>query len=122
MSAVDTGATHNEVMLVPIWRTEFDIDCLEELNEFAKARSSAMFESFAGCMGHMFSHRDSTYVTISMWIGHHAIRQAEASDIYRETVDALSSTGILRGAQEIEVLDIDALNLGWESRRDAGDG
>ena len=108
-------------MLLRIWRTDFDIERLEELNEFAKTQSSTMFDAFPGCMGHLFSHRDNTYVSISMWIGHHAIRQAESSDIYGKTVNALVATGILQGAQQVEVLEIDALNLGWDSRREAGD-
>jgi len=99
-----------------LWRTEFDPERLDELNEFARTRSTPMFDSFPGCMGHLFSHRGDTYLTISMWIGRHAINQAEASDVYKETVGALLATGILRGEQHTEVFDIDALNLGWESR------
>lgn len=112
-------------MLLRIWKTEFDAERLDELNEFAKTRSTPMFDSFPGCMGHLFAHRDGTYYTLSMWIGAHAIREAEATDLYRQTVAALLATGILRGEQTVEVLDIDALNLGWESRRNRdqnGDG
>jgi heme-degrading monooxygenase HmoA len=104
-------------VLLRLWRTEFDPERIEELNEFAKTRSVPMFDSFPGCAGHLFSHHDDTFMTISMWIGHHAIRQAEASDLYRETVDALEATGILRGEQHVEVFEVSALNLGWDSRR-----
>jgi hypothetical protein len=69
----------------------------------------------------MFGHHGDTYVTISMWIGRHAIEQAEESDAYRDTVASLSATGILRGEADVEVFDIDALNLGWESRREPDD-
>lgn len=108
-------------MLLRLWRTKFDPGRLDELNEFASSRSTPMFDSFAGCMGHMFCHSGDSYLTISMWIGRHAIEQAEASDVYRKTTEALLATGIVGGEQTVEVLDIDALNLGWESRREPDD-
>lgn len=108
-------------MLMRLWRTEYDPERLEELRDFARARSTPMFDSFPGCMGHLFAHRDATWLTISMWIGAHAISVAEHSTVYRETVDALDATGILRGQPSVEIYDIDALNLGWESRRGTED-
>lgn len=104
-------------MLLRIWRTRFDPERLAELNEFSKTRSTQMFDSFPGCMGHLFAHRDDTYMTVSMWVGRFHIDRAEGSEIYAETSEALDATGILRGDPSVEVLDIDALNLGWQSRR-----
>lgn len=104
-------------MLLRIWRARFDPERLDELNDFARTRSTPMFDSFPGCMGHLFAHRDDTYWAVSMWVGHFHISHAEGSDVYRETAEALEATGILRGEPAIEVLDIDALNLGWQSRR-----
>ena len=72
-------------------------------------------------MGHLHAHRGDRFVTISTWIGRHAIETAERSSLYRETVDALEATGILRGSSTVDVFDIDGLNLGWESRRAAQD-
>lgn len=103
-------------MLLRLWRTDFDPGRLDELIEFAKTRSTPMFDALPGCMGHMFTHSGASYLTVSMWVGHHAIAQAEASAVYRRTVEALEATGILRGNQRVEVFDIDALNLGWNSR------
>lgn len=108
-------------MLLRLWRTRFDLDRLDELNEFARARSTPMFDSFPGCAGHLFSHSDDEYLAISLWIGAYAIAQAEASDRYRENVEALAATGILLGDQEVTVYDVDGLNLGWESRRRDGE-
>lgn len=71
-----------------------------------------MFESFTGCIGHVFSHHDDAYMTLTVWIGHHAIRAAEESHVYRETVDALVATGMLGDDQTVEVFDIDGLHIG----------
>ena len=109
-------------MLLRLWRAEFDHERLDELNEFARTRSGPMFDSLPGCMGHIFSHSAGTYLTISMWIGDRAIKQAEASDIYRETVAAITASGILRGDQVIEVFDVDGVNFGRESEPDEADG
>ena len=79
-----------------------------------------MFESLAGCMGHLFARRDDTYLTISMWVGRHAIRAAEESEIYSKTVADIMATGVLRGRQTVEVFEISALNMGFEPS-DSGD-
>ena len=99
-------------MLLRMWWTEFDLDRLDELNEFARTRSTPMFEAFTGCLGHVFAHQGDRFLAASTWIGHHAIGVAEASSLYRETVDSLAATGLLRGEQSGEVFDISSLNMG----------
>lgn len=80
-----------------------------------------MFDSFPGCMGHLFARQGDTYLTISMWIGRHAIRSAEESELYRTTVNDIAAAGFLRGKQTVEVFEISSLNLGWESRNGSDD-
>ena len=101
-----------------MWRTGYDPERLDDLERFAKERSTPMFESFAGCLGHIYSHDDESFLTISLWIGRHAIKAAEASELYRETVSALERTGVLRGSQTVEVLKVSSLNMGWGAEPD----
>ena len=77
-----------------MWSTGFDLDRLDELNEFATTRSTPMFEAFTGCNGHLFAHQGGRYLTTSIWIGRSAFEVVEASPLYRETVDALTRTGL----------------------------
>ncbi len=98
-------------MLLRTWRTGFDPERLDEFEEFARTRSTPMFESFAGWIGHFHSHTEGEYLTVSLWIGRHAIATAEASEIYRATVAALEATGILSGEQTVEVWELTSLNF-----------
>jgi hypothetical protein len=104
-----------------MWSSHFDVERLAEINEFAKKRSTPMFESFIGCLGHLFAHQGDRYMATSLWIGRHAIAIAEASQVYKETADALAQTGLLRCGQTVDVYDIVALNMGFEDRKDQVD-
>lgn len=101
-------------MLLRTWRTGFDPERLPELEHFAETRSTPMFDSFSGCLGHIYAHTGDTYLAISLWIGRHAIRAAEESELYRTTVADLTATGMLRGGQAVEVFEVSALNLAWD--------
>ncbi len=101
-------------MLLRTWRTGYDRGRLDELEEFARTRSTPMFESFAGCLGHIYAHDADEYVTISLWIGRHAIRAAEESDLYRSTVADITAAGFLTGEQSVDVLEVSSWQFAWE--------
>jgi heme-degrading monooxygenase HmoA len=94
-------------VIVRIWRTGIDPACAGEYDRFAQERSLPMFRSQPGCRGVLFTTAaDDRRAVISFWEDQDAVNRLDESVTYRETASALGSTGILRGEQTVEVLDV----------------
>ncbi len=93
-------------MIARIWRTDFDPDRLDELRRFADEISAPMLGALPGCLGQVHANDGRSWMTITLWESRAHIEQAEASQRYRDTVDAILAAGFLRGGQTTDVFDI----------------
>lgn len=94
-------------MIVRIWRTGIDQARAEDYERFTRERSLPMFRSQAGFRGVLFAAgRDTERVVLSFWEDGVAVAALDQSPSYLETVDALLVSGILSGAQSVEVLTV----------------
>ena len=94
-------------MIVRIWRTGIDPARASEYQRFAEERSLPMFRAQPGFRGVLFTTAaDGGRAVISFWDDERAIELLDRSESYRDTASALGSSGILRGDQMVEVLDV----------------
>ena len=94
-------------MIVRIWRTGIDPARAADYDRFAEARSLPMFRAQPGFRGVLFTTAaDGGRAVISFWEDDRAVELLDRSETYRETASALGSSGILRGDQMVEVLDV----------------
>jgi heme-degrading monooxygenase HmoA len=94
-------------VIVRIWRTGIDPARAESYERFARERSLPMFRAQQGFRGVLFAAGDAAErVVLSFWEETGAVAALDGSPTYRETVDALLTSGILSGEQTVEVLDV----------------
>lgn len=105
------SSENSDLVLIRIWRTQFDETRRDELRRFAADISSPMFREMPGCAGHIYAFQGSTWITQTFWEETEAIEKAEQSIRYQEVVRQLADTGVLRGSPTIEVFVVDALDL-----------
>ena len=99
-------------MIVRIWRTGIDPARADEYDRFAQERSLPMFRSQPGCRGVLFTTAaDDRRAVISFWDDQDAVNRLDRSETYRETAGALGATGILRGEQTVELLNVSGGDL-----------
>jgi heme-degrading monooxygenase HmoA len=93
-------------VFIRIWRTDFDVSRLDELQSFADETSAEMFGRLPGCLGYIYAVAGSTWITQTFWESEQDIRDAEDSTPYRDVVSRLVSTGVLGDNQDTEVFEI----------------
>lgn len=94
-------------MLVRIWRTGVDASRLAEYGEFERERSLPMFREQRGLLGVLFLREaDDRAAALTLWEDEEAVQALATSPSYRETVEALLATGLLRGEQTVEVFEV----------------
>ena len=94
-------------MIVRIWRTGIDPARADEYERFAEERSLPMFRAQPGFRGVLFtSAADGGRAVISFWEDQGDVELLGRSESHRDTAAALGSTGILRGEQTVEVLEV----------------
>ena len=94
-------------MIVRIWRTGIDPARADEYERFAEERSLPMFRAQPGFRGVFFTTAaDDRRAVISFWEDQGDVELLGRSESYRDTAAALGSTGILRGEQTVEVLEV----------------
>jgi heme-degrading monooxygenase HmoA len=94
-------------VIVRIWRTRIDPARAEDYERFANERSLPMFRRQAGFRGVLFASGEETdRVVLTFWETADAVEELGRSPTYRETVDALIASGMLRGEQTVEALDV----------------
>ena len=94
-------------MIVRIWRTGIDPARADEYERFAEERSLRMFRAQRGFRGVLFTTAaDDRRAVISFWEDQGDVELLGRSESYRDTAAALGSTGILRGEQTVEVLEV----------------
>jgi heme-degrading monooxygenase HmoA len=99
-------------VIVRTWRTGIDPARAAEYERFAEERSLPMFRAQPGFRGVLFTTAaDDRRAVISFWEDEAAVELLDRSESYRETAAALGSTGILRGEQTVEVLDVSGGDL-----------
>ena len=99
-------------MIVRIWHTGIDPARADEYERFAEQRSLPMFRAQHGFRGVLFTTAaDGRRAAISFWEDQDAVNRLDESVTYRETASALGSTGILRGEQTVEVLNVSGGDL-----------
>ncbi|GAA1114894.1 hypothetical protein GCM10009630_10360 [Kribbella jejuensis] len=92
-------------MIVRIWRTGVRADRVSDYEQFARTRSLPMFRRREGCLGVLFAADAGERIVITLWDGPESVDRLAESTEYRETVDALSATGILEGEQSVQVFN-----------------
>jgi heme-degrading monooxygenase HmoA len=99
-------------VIVRIWRTGIDPTRADEYERFAEERSLPMFRAQPGFRGVLFTTAgDGSRAVISFWEDEAAVELLDRSQSYSETAAILGSTGILRGEQSVEVLDVSGGDL-----------
>jgi heme-degrading monooxygenase HmoA len=94
-------------VIVRIWRTRIDPARAAEYERFAEERSLPMFRAQSGFRGVLFTAAaENSRAVISFWEDQEAVELLDRSDSYRQTASALGSTGILRGDQTVELLNV----------------
>jgi heme-degrading monooxygenase HmoA len=94
-------------VIVRIWRTGVDPARAGEYDRFAEERSLPMFRAQPGFRGVLFTAAaDDRRAVISFWEDEAAVDLLDVSESYRSAAAALGSTGILRGDQTVEVLNV----------------
>jgi heme-degrading monooxygenase HmoA len=94
-------------VIVRIWRTGIDPARAGEYDRFAEERSLPMFRTQQGFRGVLFTTAaEDGRAVISFWGDQNAVDRLDRSESYRATAGALGSTGILRGEQTVEVLEV----------------
>lgn len=93
-------------MLVRQWTVRVAPGRLGKLDEFARTRSLPMFQSFPGCLGVLFVGDQEQYTVITFWQGADSVRAAEASALYKSTVQALGETALLGGEPKLWIQEM----------------
>jgi heme-degrading monooxygenase HmoA len=94
-------------VIVRIWRTGIDPARADEYERFAQERSLPMFRAQQGFRGVLFTTTaDGRRAVISFWEDQGAVDLLDRSETYGDTAAALGSTGVLRGEQTVEVLEV----------------
>jgi hypothetical protein len=79
---------------------------VNEYEQFATTRSLPMFRRQDGCLGVLFAEEAADRIVITLWEGPEAVDRLAKSADYRQTVEALSSTGILEGEQSVRIYNV----------------
>jgi hypothetical protein len=98
-------------MVVRIWRTEIDATRAEDYRDFAHSRSLPMFRAQPGFAGVLFAARGAQRAVITLWHDGAAAEALDHSPTYNATVAEIEATGFLRGASEVEVLELEEVFL-----------
>lgn len=94
------------------WRASIAEGREQDYETFARDVSLPMFRQQDGFMGVTMA-RDGTDCTVmTLWRDAAAIAALDGSESYRQTVDALQSTGILTDTTTAEVAPIHLMDLG----------
>ncbi len=90
-------------MIVRIWRVGIRPERINELEHFAHTNSLSMFQEQEGCLGVLFTLNDRDCVTISLWENAESIERLKSSSTYIQTARLMEATGMLEGAQSVEL-------------------
>jgi heme-degrading monooxygenase HmoA len=93
-------------MIVRIWTTEIDESREDEYRRFEQDHSVPMFRQQQGFVGVVFLRRAGGAAAVTLWRSREDADRLPESTSYRETVQRLESTGLLRGAQAVELLEL----------------
>lgn len=93
-------------MIVRLWTTGVDPDRVDEYRAFATERSLQMFRSQGGFLGVLFTESESQFAVMSFWRDRGSAQALEASSSYQSTVQAITATGFLTGAQNVEIFEV----------------
>lgn len=93
-------------MIARLWRTGVQPGREPEYERFATERSLPMFREQAGCLGVLLLRTPEGRAVLSLWADDGAVAALGVSSAYRETVRRLEATGVLAGAQTVEVFEV----------------
>lgn len=79
---------------------------VDEFRSFALERSLPMFRAQDGFLGVLFTEGSARFATMSFWGDGTAVNALESSPSYRATVDAIMTSGLLTGQQNVEIFDV----------------
>jgi heme-degrading monooxygenase HmoA len=94
-------------MVARIWRTGVNPERFEEYERFARGRSLPMFREQRGFIGVLFMRdEEDRAAVLTLWEDEKAVEELEASPLYRQTVEAIVSSGLLAKEQSVEVFEV----------------
>ena len=79
---------------------------MTEYERFEQQESKPMFRKQGGILGVLFIRSQSGCAVLSVWKDAKSIELLASSESYQQTVDKLTSTGLLKGAQTVEVFEV----------------
>jgi heme-degrading monooxygenase HmoA len=94
-------------MLARIWRTGVKPERFEEYERFARERSLPMFREQRGFIGVLFMREGADRVAVlTLWEDERAVKELDASPLYRQTVEVILGSGLLAADQSVEVFEV----------------
>jgi heme-degrading monooxygenase HmoA len=94
-------------MVARIWRTGVKLERFEEYEQFARERSLPMFREQRGFIWVLFRREKADRAAVlTLWEDEKAVEELEASPPYRQTVEAILSSGLLARGQSVEVFEV----------------
>jgi hypothetical protein len=94
-------------LILRIWRTGVDSTRWDAYAQFEREHSTPMFQSQPGCLAVFFVRLSAVEAAAcTLWQNQDAIDQLAGSSSYQRTVAQLQATGLLQGAQQVEVMPI----------------
>jgi heme-degrading monooxygenase HmoA len=94
-------------MVVRIWRAGVKPERFEEYERFGRERSLPMFRKQRGFIGVLFMREEEDRAAVlTIWEDEKAVEELEASPPYRQTVEAILSSGLLAREQSVEVFEV----------------
>jgi heme-degrading monooxygenase HmoA len=99
-------------MMARIWRTQVDVDRHDEYWDFAQSRSLPMFRAEPGFLGVLFLSRATSRVVVTFWRDLDSCEALEVSPNYRNVVDELDASGLLRGRSKVDTLSLQGAAIG----------
>ena len=93
-------------MIVRTWQTAIDPDRVNEFEAFVNTYSLPMFKLQPGCLGVLVSRDGRMATTLSFWEDRASIDQLDTSTTYKETVERILATELLRGDQTVKIFPV----------------
>jgi heme-degrading monooxygenase HmoA len=93
-------------VVVRIWRTAIDASRDDEYREFEERRSLPMFREQPGFLGVLFLRSNEGAAALTLWESKEDLGRLAHSRTYLATVERLERTGLMRGDQTVEVLEV----------------
>lgn len=94
-------------MMLRIWRTGLNRARLPEYDRFERARSLLMVREQRGLVGVLFLRKDSDRAAaLTMWEDMAAVDALAGSVCYQDAARNLAESGLLVGAQWIELFEV----------------